>query len=57
MEETLSYIEIELYRKNDKDYVFLSNDGSSGVKKQIKSIDELKKIVADYVAEVYEENK
>lgn len=52
-ENTISNIEIELYIKNGKNFVYLSNDGSSGVKQEFTSSEELKKIVADYVEDVY----
>lgn len=55
-ENTISNIEIELYVKNGKNFVYLSNDGSSGVKQEFTSSKELKKIVADYVEDVYSYN-
>ena len=45
-------IEIEVIEENGKTYVFLANDGSSGCKYEFKSKDELKQIIADYVADV-----
>ena len=52
-ERTIANIEIEIYAKDGKNFVYLSNDGSSGVKEEIKSIEDLKKIVADYVEDAY----
>lgn len=52
-ERTIANIEIEIYTKDGKNFVYLSNDGSSGVKEEIKSIEDLKKIVADYVEDTY----
>lgn len=50
---TIANIEIEIYAKDGKNFVYLSNDGSSGVKEEIKSIEDLKKIVSDYVEDAY----
>lgn len=52
-ERTIANIEIEIYAKDGKNFVYLSNDGSSGVKKEIKSGEDLKKIVAGYVEDAY----
>ena len=52
-ERTIANIEIEIYAKDGKNFVYLSNDGSSGVKQEIKSSEDLKKIVASYVEEAY----
>ena len=52
-ERTIANIEIEIYTKKGKNFVYLSNDGSSGVKQEFTSNEELKKIVADYVEDAY----
>ena len=52
-ERTIANIEIEIYAKDGKNFVYLANDGSSGVKQEIKSSEDLKKIVASYVEEAY----
>ena len=57
MENTITNIEIEIYEKDDKQYVFMSHDGSSGVKLEFKSNEELRKIVANYIEYAYLDNK
>lgn len=53
MEQVIANIEIEVYVKDGKNFVYLSNDGSSGVKQEFTSSEELKKIVANYVEDAY----
>lgn len=57
MENTITNIEIEIYEKDNKQYVFMSHDGSSGVKLEFKSNEELRKIVANYIEYAYLDNK
>ncbi|MBO7692338.1 MAG: hypothetical protein J6T10_06855 [Methanobrevibacter sp.] len=43
MEQVIANIEIEVYVKDGKNFVYLSHDGSSGVKQEFTSSEELKK--------------
>jgi len=51
--ETLANIEIELYREQGQDYVYLSNDGSSGCKYKYDSKEELKKHINNYIDDLF----
>ena len=57
MENTLANIEIELYEKDGQLYVFMTHDGSSGVKIKINDMEQLRKEVATYVEYCYLDNK
>ena len=52
-DETYANIEIELYREDGQDYVYLSNDGSSGCKYKYGSREELKKHINDYIDDLF----
>ena len=51
-ERTIANIEIEIYTKDGKNFVYLSNDGSSGVKYKFKDTADLCKIISSYVKDV-----
>ena len=57
MEKILANIEIEIFREGDKNFVYLSNDGSSGCKYQFADEGHLQRLVADYVVNCYKEKK
>lgn len=52
-DETYANIEIELYSENGQDYVYLSNDGSSGCKYKYDSKEELKKHINNYIDDLF----
>lgn len=45
-------IEIEVIEEDGEKVVYLAHDGSSGCRYPFKTKDELKQIIADYVADV-----
>lgn len=53
---TLAYfnMEVEVIEENGKKYVYLANDGSSGCEYEFKTKAELRKLVADYAADMIE---
>lgn len=54
--QTVSNIEIELFRDtNGSRWVFMSNDGSSGVKYPFDDLDDLKEIVSEYIEDLAKE--
>jgi len=48
--------EFEIYSKNNKKMVYLSNDGSSGCRYPFKTKEDLKQIVSDYIDDNYDED-
>ena len=47
-------IQLEVIKYQDHYIVYLCNDGSSGLKYIVKSLDEIGKIVSDYIKEIEE---
>lgn len=56
MTKTIANIEVELVEENGKFYVYMANDGSSGVKYEYKNADDLQALVGEYAAECHEYN-
>ena len=56
-EEILANIEIEIFKEEGKNFVYLSNDGSSGCKYEFIDEGHLQRLVADYVVNCYREVK
>lgn len=52
-DRTLANIEVELFREDGQDYVYISNDGSSGCKYKYDSREELKDYVNDYIDNLF----
>lgn len=50
-------IEIEIYKKNGKKYVFISHDGSSGCKYKFENENDLTQKISDYIKDNYDENE
>lgn len=44
--------EIEIYEENGKQYLYMSNDGSSGVKVEVKTKEEIKQYINEYIEDV-----
>lgn len=49
--------EIEVYKENGRNYVFLSHNGSSGCKYEFTDEKQLKEIVGNYVQNSYLDEK
>jgi len=47
-------IQVEIIKYQDHYIVYMNNDGSSGLKYTVKSLDEIGKIVSDYIKEIEE---
>ncbi len=54
-ESSHTTIEVELMTKSGKHFVYISNDGSLGVKYEYKSKDDLKNILKDYVDNMFDD--
>jgi len=52
-DRTLANIEVELFREDGQDYVYISNDGSSGCKYKYGSREELKKYINNYIDNLF----
>lgn len=52
MEQTIANIEIEVYVKDGKNFVYLSNDGSSGAKYEFKDTTDLCNTISAYVEDI-----
>lgn len=45
-------IQVEIIKYQDHYIVYMNNDGSSGLKYIVKSLDEIGKIVSNYIKEI-----
>ena len=52
MEFTIANFEIEVYVKDGKNFVYLSNDGSSGAKYEFKDTTDLCNTISAYVEDI-----
>ena len=52
-DRTLANIEVELFREDGQDYVYISNDGSSGCKYKYDSREELKNYINNYIDNLF----
>ena len=48
------FIELELYKEDDKTYMYVSNDGSSGYKFEIKDFKDIGKCINDYIEDHFD---
>jgi len=47
-------IQLEVIKYQDHYIIYMNNNGSSGLKYAVKSLDEIGKIVSDYIKEIEE---
>ena len=48
------FIELELYKEDDKTYAYVSNDGSSGYKFEIEDFKDIGKCINDYIEDHFD---
>jgi hypothetical protein len=52
IENMFMNFQIEVYEQDGKQYLYMASDGSSGVKVEVKTKEEIKQYINEYIADV-----